>query len=75
MDAHQTVAAQHHRMTEHLSPAELIALTGARTVLAQVRWLTQNHLPFKYNGMNVYVSRLAARERVEPEGARLDLVR
>jgi hypothetical protein len=62
-------------MTEHLSPAELIALTGARTALAQVRWLTQNHLPFKYNGMNVYVLHLHARERVEPVGARLDLVR
>jgi hypothetical protein len=62
-------------MTDQLSPAELIQLTGARTALAQVRWLVKNHLPYRYNGMNVYVLRAIAREIREPEGARLDLVR
>jgi hypothetical protein len=62
-------------MTEHLSPAELIQLTGARTALAQVRWLVKNHVPYRYNGTGVYVLRAIAREIREPEGARLDLVR
>ena len=62
-------------MTEHLSPEELAELTGSRGVLAQMRYLWQNEIPFRFGGRRIYVLRAVMRDIRAPSEARLDLVR
>ena len=67
-------------MTDTLSDAELLQITGERTLRKRVAWLVSRGVPFRFGGREVAVSRAVAAELpqwrvVEPQGPRLDLVR